>query len=983
MREGLRVSATLIGVVLLSSLLVGTAAARQNDGKAAPGKGSSGVYIVQLEGPPVAAYEGGIAGLAATAPARGQKINPNDAKVQRYVGHLRSRHNAVANSVGAVKFYDYDYAFNGFAARLTKGQVNRLRATEGVLSVERDQRHELATDNTPSFLGLNSPGGIWSQLGGQGSAGEGVVIGVVDTGIWPEHPSFSPAGYGPPPADWHGSCQAGERFSQGDCNNKLIGARYYLSGFGHSGIFGDEFKSARDADGHGTHTTSTAGGNGGVAASVLGVDRGIVSGVAPRARVAAYKACWNGDAGGCFNSDTVAAIDQAVADGVDVINYSIGGGESPLNAVSVAFLFADRAGVFVSASAGNSGPGASTLGHISPWYTTVGASTQNRSFVGTATLGGGGTHKGVTLTAGLGSTPLVDSAAAGSGLCFVGGLSPLAVAGKIVLCQRGVNARVEKSLAVKEAGGVGMILYNTSDVQSLNTDNHYVPTLHVNFTSGSAIKSYIASAGNGATASLSGGQKVFGGGNTMADFSSRGPSLFGSGDVLKPDTTNVGVNVLAGASPEQMLGAPGQFFQAISGTSMSSPHNAGVGALLKDLHPLWTPEMIKSAVMTTARQNLTKEDGTTPADPFDFGGGHAVPTSAADPGLVYKIDFDGYRAWLRSQGLCTNCFGSAPAPVVAARDLNLPSITVRSHAGVTVVNRTVTNVGPAGTYTVSVAAPRGIDVSVNPTQLTLAAGASASYQVTLTTNRRAVFNQYAFGSLTWSDARRGGHSVRSPLVIRPVRLAAPASISGSGASGSVERTIQFGYQGTFAASPQGLVAPTTETRTVVDDPTNDFDTSNPNANQGVQVHDVSIPAGTTHARWSLFDDFTDGNDDLDVYVYRVGTGGSLTLVGFSAGGTSAEQVDLPSPAAGAYKLYVHGWQTDGADAVYTLFNWFVPSTAANNLTVTSSTSSATVGGTATLTVSWSGLTAGTRYLGRISYRDGASEFGSTLVSISA
>jgi Subtilase family/Fibronectin type-III domain/PA domain/Peptidase inhibitor I9 len=914
MRERVRLGVTLLGVALVSFLLAGTAAARQNDGKAS-GKGSSGVYIVQLEERPVAAYEGGIAGLAATAPARGQKINPNAAKVQRYVRHLRARHNAVANSVGAAKFYDYDYAFNGFAARLTKGQAAKLRATEGVFSVERDQLHQPATDNTPSFLGLNASGGIWSQLGGQGSAGEDVVIGVVDTGIWPEHPSFSPAGYGPPPADWHGTCESGERFSESDCSNKLIGARYYLSGFGQSGIIADDFKSARDADGHGTHTTSTAGGNGGVPASVLGVDRGIVSGVAPRARVAAYKACWNGDAGGCFNSDTVAAIDQAVADGVDVINYSIGGGQTPLNAVSVAFLFADRAGVYSSASAGNSGPGPSTVGHISPWYTTVGASTQNRSFIGTTTLGGGGTHQGVTLTAGLGSTPLVDSADAGSELCFVGGLNPAVVAGKIVLCQRGVNARVEKSLAVMEAGGVGMILYNTSDVQSLNTDNHYVPTLHVNFTSGSAIKAYIDSAGTGATASLSGGQKVFGGGNTMADFSSRGPNLFGSGDVLKPDTTNVGVNVLAGASPEQFLGAPGQFFQAISGTSMSSPHNAGVGALLRDLHPDWTPEMIKSAIMTSARQNLTKEDGSTPADPFDFGGGHAVPNSAADPGLVYKIDFDGYRAWLRSQGLCTLCFGSAPAPVVAATDLNLPSITVRSHAGVTVVKRTVTNVGAAGTYTVGVNAPRGVDVSVNPTQLTLAAGASASYQVTFTTNRRAVFNQYAFGSLTWSEAKKGGHSVRSPLVIRPVRLAAPASITGTGVSGSAERTIRFGYQGQFTASPQGLVAPTTETRTVVDDPTNNFETSTPNANQGIQVHDVSIPAGTTHARWSLFDEFTDGNDDIDMYIYRVGTGGSLTLVGFSAGGTSAEQVDLASPAAGAYKVYIHGWQTDGPDAV--------------------------------------------------------------------
>jgi len=512
-----------------------------------------------------------------------------------------------------------------------------------------------------------------------------------------------------------------------------------------------------------------------------------------------------------------------------------------------------------------------------------------------------------------------------------------------------------------------------------------VPALHVTHTNGLAIKAYIAAAGASATASLSGGAKEFGGGNTMAAFSSRGPLLPGdrsTGDLLKPDITAPGVQILAGNSPTAFIGAPGQLFQAIAGTSMSSPHIAGIGALLRDLHPDWTPAEMQSAIMTSARQDVRKEDGVTPADPFDFGAGHVVPNGAADPGLVYPAGFDDYRAFLRSQGLCTLCFGTSPAPVVAPTDLNVPSVTIRALAGVRTVTRKVKNLGPAATYQVSVVAPAGVDVQVTPRELTLATGATATYQVSFVANRRASFDRYAFGSLTWSDRKgKGGHQVRIPLVVRPVKLAAPASITGTGTSGSATRTVQLGYQGSFAVAAQGLVAATTETRTVADDPTNNFDTSAPDSNQGIQVHSFTVPAGTTLARFQLFDEFTDGDDDIDLFLYRVGTGGALTLVGLSAGGTSAERIDVGTPATGTYKLYAHGFQTDGTSAVYTLFSWLVPSSAAGNMTVASSTSSATVGGTADVTASWSGLTAGTKYLGRISYSDGSSEIGSTIVSV--
>jgi subtilisin family serine protease len=974
--------AALAAAILFTVFLVGTAGARQGsepDG-ARTTKGVSDVYIVLLEEAPVAAYRGGITGYPATKPAAGKKLDKTNANVQKYVSYLNSRHAAVAKTVGATRVYDYVYSLNGFAAALNKGQVAKLRATKGVVSVQRDTLSQPDTDNTPTFLGLNAGGGIWSQLGGQGQAGEGVVIGVVDTGIWPEHPSFSGVGYGPPPATWHGTCQTGEQWTKSNCNNKLIGARYYTKGFGHfgGGLSGD-FQSARDHEGHGTHTSSTAGGNANVAATIVGTSFGQISGMAPRARIAAYKACWPG---GCAASDLTAAIDDAVADGVDVINYSIGDADPDfLDSDDVAFLFARQANVFVAASAGNEGPGPSTVDHGGPWLTTVGASTQNRSFVGTVRLGNGQTYKGVQVTNALPSTPLVDGKAAGNIGCLTD-LDPAKVTGKIVLCE-GSFSRAARSRAVKAAGGVGMILYAAAPNDTLMSDTHHVPTVHVPNAAGLAIRAYTESAGAAATASLSGMSKEFGGGNTMAAFSSRGPlpqNARSTGDLLKPDITAPGVQILAGNSPLDTNALPGQLFQAIGGTSMSSPHIAGIGALLKDLHPNWTPAEMQSAIMTSARQNIFKQDGVTPADPFDFGAGHVVPNGAANPGLVYPVAFDDYRAFLRSQGLCTLCFGTSPAPVAAPTALNVPSVTIRALAGVHTVTRKVKNVGADATYRVDVAAPAGVDVSVSPSRLVLASGATATYQLSFVANSDVTFGSYSFGAVTWSD--RGGHNVRIPLVVRPVKLAAPAAISGTTTSGSQTVSVQLGYDGPFSVAAQGLVPAATEQRTVSDDPTNNFDTDAPDSNQGIQVHDFNVTSGTTLARFQLFDEFTDGEDDLDIYLYRVGDGGSLTLVGQSAGGTAAERIDVPTPAAGTYKLYVHGWQTDGTNAVYTLFDWLVPSTAAGNMSVSSSTSSATVGGTADITVSWSGLTAGTKYLGRVSYRDGSGEIGSTIVTIS-
>ena len=332
-----------------------------------------GLYIVQLEDAPVAAYTGGEAGYAATAPRRGQKVAVDSVAAQRYSAFLeRKQDRALARVAGEDVAYRYTVSLNGFAARMSAADADVLRRSEGVVAVTKNQINDLDTSSTPEFLGLTQPGSLWDQTGGRdGQAGKGTVVGIVDSGIWPESKSF--AGSGKPPAAFKNDCQGGEQFPKSTCNSKLVAAKYFNASFPPETLVKDEYLSARDGDGHGSHTASTAAGNYGVKAVVDGTDLGSVSGMAPGAMIAAYKVCWNGDDGGCGTADSVAAIDAAVADGVDVINYSISGTLTNTFAdpVENAFFYAASAGVFVAASAGNSGPGASTVAHNSPWLTTV------------------------------------------------------------------------------------------------------------------------------------------------------------------------------------------------------------------------------------------------------------------------------------------------------------------------------------------------------------------------------------------------------------------------------------------------------------------------------------------------------------------------------------------------------------------------------------------------------------------------------------
>jgi subtilisin family serine protease len=985
-----KLRAFFVGALALFCLGIAPMAAAASEGAAAQqsahsAKATNRLYIVRLIEEPVVAYTGGIAGYAATKPGQGRKIDPNSPQVLRYAGYLDSRHNDVLSRVGGRKVYDYHYSFNGFAAELTPAQADALRSTAGVVSVEKDVTVEVNTSSTPTFLGLDAANGLWNQLGGKDNAGEDIIIGIIDSGIWPESPSFSDRtgtngsgnqdgrlSYHQIPG-WHGKCTPGEQFTASLCNQKLIGGQHFNASWGGDAAITEqrpwEFNSVRDYNGHGTHTSSTAGGNNGVATTGPATLFGPISGMAPRARIAMYKALWSTQDASTASgntSDLVAAIDQAVADGVDVINYSISGTLTNfLDAVEVAYLYAANAGVFVAASAGNDGPTTSTVAHPGPWLTTVAAGTHNRSGNGSVTLGNNATYSGASLAAAAVSAPLIDATVAGLPgadptavrLCFTQGdnlsllgvdapvLDPAKVAGKIVVCDRGTNARVNKSLAVQDAGGAGMLLLNTSP-NSLNADFHFVPTVHLQNTDRTAIKTYAATASP--TATIAKATLTY---NTpapfIASFSSRGPLRAGGGDLLKPDLIAPGQDILAAVAPP---GNHGLEFNLYSGTSMSSPHTAGLAALLKQQHPDWTPMMIKSALMTTGYDVLDGANNS-PSVIFSQGAGHVQPNKAADPGLVFDA---GWNDWLAF--LCGTTTGVGPSTCNALSglgyslepsNLNVASIAIGDLAGVQTVMRKVTNVGKSkATYTASSTGLAGITVAITPSSLTLNPGETGTFTVKFT-RTTATLNTYAGGQLTWTD---GTHNVRIPMVIRPVALAAPAQVSGS-------YNVTFGYDGPFSATPRGLIAATTFSGSVTTDPTGNFQ---PVASPYAVSFDVSIPAGTTYARFSLFDANATPGSDLDLYVYS-----GATLVGSSGGGTAAEEVNLVNPPAGTYKVWVHGFATSNP-STFTLFTWALGSTAAGNMSVTAP-ATATTGGTGTITLGFSGLTAGTKYLGSVAY----------------
>ncbi|WP_344219922.1 S8 family serine peptidase [Kribbella sancticallisti] len=950
---------------------------------------STGAYIVQLDDAPVAEYAGDIAGLPATRALPGGKLLAGAAPVVDYVKHLaRERAEVLGQAPAVQKLYDYNYTYAGFSARMSHDDATKLAKSSGVKSVEPSEMQHQDTVDTPRYLGLSGRGGAWQQAGGIDKAGDGVIVGVIDSGYVPERASFAPmkttkASDALIAKKWKGTCQVGEE-APVTCNNKVIGARYFDAGIGNRPI-AEEFKSPRDYGGHGTHTASTAAGNYGVDMSVSGRDYGKGSGIAPAARLAIYKVLWAVDAtggGSGTDADIVAGIDAAVADGVDVINYSISGsGSTFVNSTGLAFLRAARAGVFVSTSAGNTGPGVSTVGKNYPWVTTVANGTHDRDVQTTVTLGDGRSYTGAGIGSGTPSAPVIlakDAGLAGANqtnlvLCMAGTLDPAKVTGKIVVCDRGGNARVDKSLQVKNAGGIGTILVNITP-GTLDADLHSVPTVHLDHVAAPEIKAYVSGTAN-PTATIGVAQTVRVNAPKVASSSSRGPSPAGNGDLLKPDVMAPGTNVLAATSP---FAAAGGQYTFMSGTSMAAPHIAGAAAVLKGKYPTWSPMAIKSALLTTGTDKSTdgkpiQNDSGSPGNPFGYGAGLVQPKSAMDPGLVYDSSYDDWAKFVCGSGQVAETHVLCANGKIDPSNLNYPTIAVGDLAGKQTVTRTVRNVSKyAEVYLPKVEALTGIKVTVSPKLLVVLPGHTATYTVTFEHNG-APLEQYSFGKLIWRSSK---HVVSSTLAIRPLTVKAPVQVNGTGTSGSIQVPVTSGYTGTLQTSVGGLTPATVANATLKNPGGVSFPTTNPQVNDHVAKFTVNVPAGTKHARFSTFDADYPAGTDLDVFVYKAGT---TAVLGSSAGGTSEEEVNLAAPAGGSYDVYVDLFGGAAEQAVK-LNHWQV-NEPAGNLTATPASQAVQAAGQVTVTATWSGLTAGTRYLGRLAYTDGADGSGFTLIRV--
>lgn len=903
-------------------------------------------YIVRLNDMALATYDGSIAGLAATNPRIAKKdlfaklvkskmssqqvraelrLDTKSKEAIQYTKFLETKQqeflSQASSKIGkqAEVVYRYKNAINGMALRLTQAEAAQLSTLSSVAFVERERMEQMDTDTGPIHVGATQ---VWQGEGPSAiNMGEGVIIGVIDSGINSDHASFADVGgdgydhINPWGAGVYvGDC-AGDFASM--CNDKLIGVRSYsvvTDIYDDAAVFGDTppAKNGEDYGGHGSHTASTAGGNIIKNAPLVAPENGVaesdgivnetfsfdqISGVAPHANIVAYQICRPGNSGdtysGCPGAAIIAALDDAVADGVDVLNYSISGGGNPWrSSTELGFLAAQEAGIFSAVSAGNGGPEAYTTSKSAPWYTVVGASTHGRTLDSVLTFN----DSDYVFIAGTG--PLIDEVVTATPVAAINvdaanftGCNPFAADAfkdAIALISRGACSFAAKVTNATDAGASGVVVYNNAGAPFVMgaLEATTIPAVMISEDDGAAL--LVDLADNPAmtlaidpAVTLNVGQA-----DDMAGFSSRGPNG-PVADIMSPSVTAPGVSIYAAYSDQQFghdgNGTAPADYAFLQGTSMSAPHTSGAGAVLKSAHPTWTPDNIRSALMLTAVTDVRKEDGVTAADVFDMGSGSIRVNLATNTGLVMDETFANYMK-------------ANPAVAGVPSTLNIPSMANTKCIDTCTWTRTFTATKDASwTITANTPAtapvapsttpvPNDMALTVTPASFDIVAGATQTITVTADVSE-ANANAWNFGDITLASP--GIPSARLPVLVQAAgnNLPEQASVVASRTDGSIT------YTGLKSAELTGTITASTYEAKVIEERT------------------LAVPDGGYDIFAVTFDDnipqavFTMSSDeapDADLVIYDAGFG----VIGSSAGASSNELVSLTNLPAGTYYVVV-------------------------------------------------------------------------------
>lgn len=937
-------------------------------------------YIVRLEDAPVALYKGGVAGLAATHPATAQR------HLDRSTNQLKENHRLDVKAPHVVAYRDYlaqkqdtfvsaaqakvgtlnitqrtELAFNGLVVEMTQDQAIKLASVPGVAHIQREVLRQPTTDSGPRWVNADH---VWSgEATGVASKGEGKVVGIIDTGINTDHPSFADIGgdgydhtnpYGE--GVYHGDCATEEWKSL--CNDKLVGVVSYPDITGQYANYDPSVPAnGEDHNGHGSHTASTAAGNAIPNVPVLDAEGNPttvtfneISGVAPHANIISYQVCYPGESdaigfSGCFPSLTVQAIEHAIANDVDALNYSIGGGSSnPWNdADSLAFLSAREAGIHVATSAGNSGPNASTVGSPgdAPWLTTVAAYTHDRIF----------TEKHIQdFTGGDTAAPEAMAGQAQTGsftgpIVYAGNytnpndpdndpaqcLQPFPAgtftADQIVVCDRGSIARTLKGINVRDGGAGAFVLANVQGgASTVVADPHVIPAIHIDADSGDALKAWINDGGTGHTATITASSlgSDAAAADTAAEFTSRGPGA-SIPDVLVPDIAAPGVSIFAAYADDQSAGFKSNpdpsDYSFLSGTSMASPHVAGALTLLADLHPEWSPAEAQSAIMMTANPDTVIQDGTTPSTFFDAGAGMLRVDQAAQAGLTLHESPEGYRA--------------ADPAAGDPKTLNMASMVDSDCVGECSWTRTFT-AQVDGTWTLSGGTiTEGLVVTASPASFTLAKG--ETQEVTITADALGTTpNTWSFGRVVVEA--EGQPTLRMPVAVKPNNGNLPSSVSIT-AHRNEGSYVLSGLQSIaiseFTATVYGMKGGDKQEGEIAQDSTRGdaYD----DLTDGVQTFWFTVPEG---AKLFVNEITKSESPDLDLRVGRDDNGDGIVereeQLASSLTFSAFERISLSAPEPGNYWVTVQNWSSasEGSVDKFELSTVLLEEQDEGNLTVT-------------------------------------------------